>query len=128
MDTSFNTVAEIAALNRRIGILERVDDFIRLVRPLIQGDYTLGIINAGDKFIRIGMFREEQGRAVGLLSVHAFVDRETGEVYKAASLLAPARGVRYEIATDDGLRQIVAVFDQEGTYLYNIKRNQNRMA
>lgn len=126
MDTSFNTAAEIAALQRRITVLGRVEEFIRQVRPKIEGDYTLGIVNAGDKFIRIGMFREEQGRAVGLLSVHAFVDRETGEVYKAASLLAPARGVRYEIATDEGMRQIVMVFDQEGTYLYNIRRSQNR--
>lgn len=126
MDTSFNTAAEIAALQRRIMVLGRVEEFIRQVRPKIEGDRTLGIVNAGDKFIRIGMFREEQGQAVGLLSVHAFVDRETGEVYKAASLLAPARGVRYEIATDEGMRQIVMVFDQEGTYLYNIRRSQNR--
>jgi len=124
LKASFNTAAEIAALQRRIVVLERVEEFIRKVRPKIEGDHTLGIINAGDKFIRIGMFREEQGQTAGLLAVHAFVDRETGEVYKAASLLAPAAGVRYEIATDEGMRQVVGVFDENGTYLYNIRRKK----
>lgn len=122
MRASVNIGEEIAVLYRRIVILGRVNEFIREVRPKIEGNRTLAVINAGDRFIRIGMFTEVDGQPVGLLGVHAFVDRGTGEVYKAATLLAPAAGVRYDLGTDEGMTEIVAAFDQEGTYLYNKRR------
>lgn len=127
MKASLNIGDEVAVLYRRIVILGRVRDFIRDVRPKIEGDRTLAVINAGDRFIRIGMFTEVDGQPVGLLGVHAFVDRVTGEVFKAASLLAPAAGARYDLGTDEGMAEIVAAFDQEGTYLYNIKRRKPKI-
>ena len=35
--------------------------------------------------------------ANGSRSVHAFVDKKTGEVYKSASWKSPAKGVRYDL-------------------------------
>lgn len=49
-------------------------------------------------------------------SVHAFVDKDTLNVYKPASWNAPAKGVRYHLPTDlDVLRGKV---DPYGSYLY----------
>jgi hypothetical protein len=49
-------------------------------------------------------------------SVHAFVDKDTLDVYKPASWNAPAKGVRYNLNKDiDTLRQIA---DPYGSYLY----------
>jgi len=48
--------------------------------------------------------------------VHSFIDKRTGDLYKAASWNAPAKGARYNILTDlDHLRQIADPF---GGYLY----------
>ena len=48
--------------------------------------------------------------------VHSFIDKRTGDLYKAATWNAPAKGVRYNILTDlDHLRQTA---DPYGSYLY----------
>ena len=46
----------------------------------------------GRKYHKIIMVDSSGGR-----SVHAFVDKKTGEVYKSASWKAPAKGVRYDL-------------------------------
>jgi len=51
-------------------------------------DYDF-FIEEGRKYLKIVM------DARGSKSVHAFVDKKTGEVYKAASFKSPAKGVRY---------------------------------
>ena len=51
----------------------------------------------------------------GSKSVHAFVDRD-GNVYKAASYKAPAKGVRYNLLTDPETCYRKA--DWAGGYLY----------
>jgi hypothetical protein len=49
-------------------------------------------------------------------SVHSFVDRATGDVLKAATWAAPAKGVRFNLVT--GLDGLLAVIDPYGGYLY----------
>jgi predicted metal-dependent phosphoesterase TrpH len=49
-------------------------------------------------------------------SVHAFIDKTTGDLYKAASRNAPAKGVRYNLLTD--LPRIEQTADVYGAYLY----------
>jgi len=49
-------------------------------------------------------------------SVHSFVDRKTGDLYKAAGWAAPAKGVRGNIVTD--LKSIADRMDPYGGYLY----------
>lgn len=46
-------------------------------------------------------------------SVHAFVEKETGFVYKAAGYKAPAKGVRYHT-----VEAALAAADVFGSYLY----------
>ena len=48
-------------------------------------------------------------------SVHAFIDKKSGEVYKAASYKAPAKGVRFYV---DQLLDHPEIVDRFGSFLY----------
>lgn len=48
-------------------------------------------------------------------SVHCFVDKNTGDVYKPAGWAAPAKGVRFNILRDMDILQNA---DWAGSYLY----------
>ena len=54
----------------------------------------------------------------GSRSVHAFVDKKTGEVYKAASWKAPAKIVRYNLLMIESREECFARADWAGGYLY----------
>jgi hypothetical protein len=56
--------------------------------------------------------------ANGSRSVHAFVDKKTGEVYKSASFKAPAKGVRYDLRIINQREWLLANADWAGAYLY----------
>ena len=51
---------------------------------------------AGRKYYKIMQY-EEHGDERRSGGVHAFVDKKTGEVYKAASWRSPAKHVRYDL-------------------------------
>ena len=51
-------------------------------------------------------------------SVHCFVDKKTGEVYKSASWRTPAKGVRYDMRLIEQREQMLATCDWSGGYLY----------
>ena len=51
-------------------------------------------------------------------SVHAFVDKNTGEVYKPASYKAPAKGVRYDLRSIHQRHECFSNADWSGSYLY----------
>lgn len=66
-------------------------------------------VDKGRKFDRVWAQQQDGGNK----HVHAFVDRETGEVYKSAGWKAPAKDARYpsvEAAADAA--------DLYGSYLY----------
>ena len=50
--------------------------------------------------------------------VHAFVDKNTGEVYKPASYKAPAKHVRYDLRRIKQRRECFSNADWAGSYLY----------
>ena len=54
----------------------------------------------------------------GSRSVHAFVDKKTGEVYKPASWKAPAKIVRFNLLEIASREQCFARADWAGGYLY----------
>ena len=54
----------------------------------------------------------------GSRSVHAFVDKKTGELYKAASFKAPAKGVRYDLRIISQREWLLENADWAGGYLY----------
>ena len=70
-------------------------------------------IESGRKYHKIIM--ETDG---GSRSVHAFVDKKTGEVYKPASFKAPAKHVRFNLLMIESREECFARADWAGGYLY----------
>ena len=54
----------------------------------------------------------------GNRSVHAFVDKNTGEVYKSATWKSPAKGVRYDLRLIADREYLLENADWSGGYLY----------
>ena len=50
--------------------------------------------------------------------VHAFIDKNTGEVYKPASYKSPAKHVRYDLRSIKQRRVCFSNADWAGSYLY----------
>ena len=73
-----------------------------------SNDYKFEI-QTGRKYHKI--YAENQG-------VHAFVNKETGEVFKPASYKAPAKHVRYDLRRIQQRRECFANADWAGGYLY----------
>jgi len=57
------------------------------------------VTKEGKRYIKISSGYIEEGKLVSQ-SVDAFVDKNTGDVYKPASWNAPAKGVRYNLFDD----------------------------
>ena len=54
----------------------------------------------------------------GSRSVHCFIDKKTGEVYKSASWKSPAKGVRYDLRLIADREYLLEKADWSGGYLY----------
>ena len=74
-------------------------------------DYDF-FIEEGRKYLKIVM------DARGSKSVHAFIDKKTGDVYKAASFKAPAKGVRFNLCIMSDREWLMEHADWAGGYLY----------
>ena len=73
------------------------------------------IIESGRKYHKIIMVDDSVRKN---RSVHAFVDKKTGEVYKSASWKAPAKGVRYDLRLIEDREWLLENADWAGGYLY----------
>lgn len=51
-------------------------------------------------------------------SVHAFVERKTGLLYKAANWSAAAADARHDLSTDESFEKTIAAAEWNGSYLY----------
>jgi hypothetical protein len=56
--------------------------------------------------------------ANGSKSVHCFIDKKTGEVYKSASYQSPAKGVRFDLRIIEQREWLFQHADWSGGYLY----------
>ena len=74
-------------------------------------DYKF-FIESGRKYHKIVM------SANGSNSVHAFVEKKFGAVYKAASWKAPAKHIRFTLLDDNSREECFARCDWAGGYLY----------
>lgn len=78
-----------------------------------EHDFQIGYdIEPGKKYHKLIMTSH------GNRSVHAFVDKNTGEVYKPATWKAPAKGVRYNLLDEDSREKCYKRCDWSGGYLY----------
>ncbi len=70
-------------------------------------------IETGKKYLKIVSVSYGDNK-----SVHAFVDKNTGDLYKASSWKAPAKGVRFNLMNDDSRNLCYDRCDVYGSYLY----------
>ena len=70
-------------------------------------------IESGRKYHKIIMETGDGSR-----SVHAFVDKKSGDVYKAASFKAPAKGIRFNLCIMSDREWLLENADWAGEYLY----------
>lgn len=85
------------------------------LQQIADGTYDFGyqfVIEEGKKYLKVIMI------AHGSRSVHCFVDKNTGEVYKSASWKAPAKGVRYNLLDAGSREHCYHLADWAGSYLY----------
>ena len=79
-------------------------------------------IREGKKYYKIVQVehREHDGKEWRDTSVHSFVDKNTGDVYKAASWKAPAKHVRFTFQKPEDIRFLLSPInvDWAGGYLY----------
>ena len=84
------------------------------IEALKNGEDTYKfIIESGRKYHKIIMVTESGSR-----SVHAFVDKKTGQLYKSASFKAPAKGVRFDLRIIKDREFVLENCDWAGGYLY----------
>ena len=86
---------------------QRIDELRNGILPI---DY---VIESGKKYHKIIMVDSGSSR-----SVHAFVDKKTGEVYKSASWKSPAKGVRFDLRVINQREWLLENADWGGGYLY----------
>jgi len=88
------------------------------IAKLRQGIYDYDyIIETGRKYHRIVMVIQHDNCKPSR-SVHAFVDKKTGEVYKSASWKSPAKGVRFDLRLIKDREWLLEHADWAGSYLY----------
>ncbi len=103
----------IKSHNRSVERGDSVDYHQKQINELKNGvcDYDF-TFESGRKYHKVIMHTENQR------SVHAFVDRKTGEVYKSASWKSPAKGVRYDLRLIEQREWLLENADWAGSYLY----------
>lgn len=85
------------------------------LHQIAEGTYDFGYkfdIESGKRYYKVVM------SAHGNRSVHCFVDKTTGDVYKSASWKAPAKGVRYSLMDEESRELCYRNCDWSGGYLY----------
>lgn len=73
-------------------------------------DYT---VETGKKYHKVIMID-----AGGSRSVHCFIDKKTGEMYKSASWKSPAKGVRYDLRLIKDREYVLENCDWASGYMY----------
>ena len=73
-------------------------------------DYDF-VCESGRKYYKIVMVNNQR-------SVHAFIDKRTGEVYKPAGWQGPAKHVRYDLRLIKDREYVLENCDWAGGYLY----------
>ena len=87
---------------------------VRRIDELKAGDCSIDYqVETGKKYHKV-VFIDGGGSR----SVHAFIDKQTGEVYKSASWKSPAKGVRYDLRLIADREYLLQNADWSGGYLY----------
>lgn len=99
---------------RSVELGESVEHHIRKIEELKSGKCDIDyVIETGKKYHKVIFVDGGGGR-----SVHCFIDKQTGEMYKSASWKAPAKGVRYDLRLIKDREYVLENCDWSGSYLY----------
>ena len=94
-----------------------VDDYVEVLNN--KTDSYNFYIRRGRRFIKITQIVVgRDGKNTDQLSVHSFVDKNTGLVFKAAGWNAPSKGARYYLLDEACRKRCFANADPYGSYLY----------
>lgn len=86
----------------------------RQIDRLKNGDCSIDyVIETGKKYHKVILVNGGGSR-----SVHCFIDKNTGEVYKSATWKSPAKGVRYDLRLIKDREYLLENADWSGGYLY----------
>ena len=99
-------------------IPEMVLDWTKELVTRLQEDYDSKKYTSGRYKFEIQTGRKYHKIVSEGAGVHAFVDKNTGEVYKPASYKAPAKHVRYDLRRIHQRRECFSNADWAGGYLY----------
>ena len=80
-------------------------------------DYEF-IIESGRKYHKIIMVIDNGPDRSPSRSVHAFVDKKTGQIYKSSSWKSAAKGVRYDLRIIEQREWLLQNADWASNYLY----------
>ena len=106
----------IVSLNRTHGTSEgtHAEYHHRQIERLKNGECSIDYqVETGKKYHKV-IFVDGGGSR----SVHAFIDKNTGEVYKSATWKSPAKGVRYDLRLIKDREYLLENADWSGGYLY----------
>lgn len=94
------------------GLERQVQYHLDRIEKLKSGecDYDY-VLESGRKYYKIMQINNQR-------SVHCFIDQKTGEVYKPASISAPAKGVRFNLLLIKDREWLLENADWAGSYLY----------
>ena len=120
MPTKETPVEEIlpAELLYQRSIPEMVLDWTKELVTRLQEDYDSKKYTSGRYKFEIQTGRKYHKIVSEGSGVHAFVDKNTGQVYKPASYKAPAQHVRYDLRIIKDRERCFANADWSGGYLY----------
>jgi len=76
------------------------------------------IIESGRKYHKVIMVIDNGAGRSPSRSVHCFIDKKTGEIYKSASWKSPAKGVRYDLRLIEQREWLLENADWASSYLY----------
>ena len=115
-EVSVEEILPVELLYQR-SIPEMVLDWTKELVTRLQEDYDSKYTSDRYKF-EIQTGRKYHKIVSEGSGVHAFVDKNTGEVYKPASWKAPAKHVRYDLRSIKQRRVCFSNADWAGGYLY----------
>ena len=110
------TEYKVRSYKRSANLADRVEDKAYYESKIEEAKKECAVsftIDEGRKYFKV-MFRDSGGGN----SVHAFIDRKTGDVYKPASFKAPAKHIRFNLCIMSDREWLFENADWAGSYLY----------
>ncbi len=114
---------EEVQLDENANVIKGVNDYMKIGQEKIKNHPSFAKLFAdqkneykmtvGPKYIKIHEYERGQKR-----SIHAFVDKQTGDLYKPAGVNAPAKGARGNVTDPKFMAQLKQRFDVHGGHLY----------